>query len=206
MNNNSTYYKPRVFGIAPVSPYKSQPVAKRSAVGISIENNPVIMKEVARHIGEISLVVVTDEDKETIQALRIPGLIAYRTRVMQNGRVVSIGRSTSVVSPKNKYIDRVVTSTAGYSILDSVSKLVRLDTLWTGQSTPSQDKKEVTLTDAYEKIESHGVDMASEKQKSYLFQLLYQNHSDEGIIESESQKINSYSKKEASDAIKLLVD
>lgn len=204
--NNNTNYKPRAFGIAPVSPYKSQPVAKKSAGGISIENNPVIMKEIARHVGEISLVVVTDEDKETIQALRIPGLIAYRTRVMHNGRVVSIGRSTSVISPKNKYIDRIVTSTAGYSILDSVSKLVRLDTLWTSQGTPSQDKKEVTLTDAYEAVESRGVEMATDKQKNYLLQLLYQNHSDEGIIESESQKINSYSKKEASDAIKSLVD
>lgn len=204
--NNNTNYKPRAFGIAPVSPYKSQPVAKKSAVGISVENNPVVMKEIARHVGQLNLTVVTKIDTETIAMLKISGLIAFLCQIEQDGKVLAIGRSNAVVSERNKYFDRVIKSAADYALVDCISKLVRLEALSINSSPQAQGKKEVTLTDAYEAVESRGVEMATDKQKNYLLQLLYQNHSDEGIIESESQKINSYSKKEASDAIKSLVD
>ncbi|MGB2580706.1 MAG: hypothetical protein WBC83_03350 [Minisyncoccia bacterium] len=191
----NTAYKTRI-----ASPYQ---VAKKHPFDISSPKHPV-RQEIIKHVGKYDLTAIFKEDTATTSMFRhIPGLIAFVCTIEQSGRVIGIGRSNAVVSENSKYFDRVIQSAWSYSLIDAVSKMTRtVDTLRTNPSKPSYDyEKEAMIDDAYRAKDSQGVEMITDKQKSYLLELIHTNITREDERTKRESQIMEFTKEEASRAI-----
>jgi|SRR3989344_3930994 len=188
----NTTYKPRI-----ASPYQAP---KKDPYDITAKNHPV-RQEVQKCIGKYDLTAIFEEDVRTVDTLRIPGLIAFTCTIKNGDKVMGIGRGNAVISKVNKYVERTVHTAFNYSLIDAISKTTRIfDALYVNQNSQPQEK-EVVLADAYKTRDSYGVEPITEKQKTYLLELIHTNirNEDERILR-ESQ-IDEFTKEEASRAI-----
>lgn len=193
---NTVTFKPRI-----ASPYQ---VAKKHPFDISASNHPV-RKEILKHVGAYELTATFKEDTATTSMFKhIPGLIAFVCTLEQGGRVVGIGRSNAVISETSKYFERVIQTAWSYSLIDSVSKMTRtIDTLQTVPSKPSYDyQKEAMIDDAYKARDSYRAEeMATEKQKKFLSELIHTNIRNEDERNLRVSQIDEFTRQEASKAI-----
>lgn len=193
---NTATYKPRI-----ASPYQ---VAKKHPFDISAKNHPVRV-QIMKIVGQYSLTATFKEDTETTSMFKhIPGLIAFVCTLEHGGRVVGIGRSSAVISESSKYFERVIQTAWNYSLIDSVSKMTRtIDTLQTAPSKPAYDyPKEAMLNDAIKTRDSYREEeMATEKQKSFLLQLIHTNITNKDELALRSSQVDEFTRSEASHAI-----
>jgi len=188
----NTTYKPRI-----ASPYQ---VAKKHPFDISSSNHPV-RKALLQNIGRFELAVTFKEDVQTINTLKIPGLIAFMCTIEHKGKVIGIGRSNAVISETSKYFDRIIQGAWGYSLVDSISKMTRsIDSLHVDQSAQSQDT-ETVLADAYKTRDSYGIEMITEKQRKFLLELIHTNIRNEDERTLRESQIEDMTRAEASRAI-----
>lgn len=191
----NTAYKNRI-----ASPYQ---VAKKHPFDISSPKHPV-RAEIMKHVGTYDLTATFKEDTATTSMFKhIPGLIAFVCTIEQSGKIIGIGRSNAVISETSKYFDRVIQTAWSYSLIDAVSKMTRtVDTLRTNPSKQSYDyEKEAMIDDAYKARDSRGVEMITEKQKSYLLELIHTNITREDERARRESEITEFTKEEASRAI-----
>lgn len=193
---NTATYKPRI-----ASPY--QQITRNHPFDISSPKHPV-RAEITKHVGKYNLTATFKEDTATTSMFKhIPGLVAFVCTIEHNGDVVGIGRSNAVISETSKYFDRIIQGAWGYSLIDAVSKMTRtVDTLRTSPNKPLYDyEKEAMIDDAYKVKDSQGVEMITDKQKSYLLELIHTNITREDERTKRSSQIAEFTKEEASRAI-----
>lgn len=195
---NTATFKPRI-----ASPYQQVP-NKRHSFDISSASHPV-RKELLRHVAKkIDLTVSFSEDTATVNMLNIPGLIAFICKIEQNGQVVALGRSNGLISENSRYFDNIIKSCRDYSLVDGISKLVRAtDTLRANTSKPAYDyPKEAMLDDAIKTRDSYREEeMATEKQKKFLSELIHTNIRNEDERSLRESQISEFTRSEASRAI-----
>ena len=166
------------------SPFQARP--KLDPVQQAIEQNET----------KFSLEISIEEDKETALQLKdLPGpIIAYKCTVRKGPQILGVGRGSNILSKINKWVDRSVRYTLNASIIDSIIQSVKaLDVLYL------KDNGEV-LTQ-----ETIGIDYASDKQKSYLRELIRSNVFDEGKRKYWESQIDLLTKDEASEKIQSFV-
>ena len=182
------------------SPYQSA-TAKREVFDVTNKDHPV--REIINRYtnSSINLSLSFEEDKETVAKLKNDSIVAFTCVIKKGDRILGIGRGHSSLSPLNKYLERTVYTALNYSMIDSLSKATRvLDAFHTGQDLPLQSVVEPVVSKGYEVQDSYSSDMISDKQKSYLQELINVNV-DEDEREGMLTQLDDLSKQEASDMI-----
>lgn len=156
-----------------------------------------VQEAIQKNIGKFSLEISIEEDKETVVQLKdLPGpVIAYKCTMRRGTQVLGVGRGSNILSKINKWVDRSVRYTLNASIIDSIIQSVKaLDVLYL------KDNGEVLPQ------ETIGVDYASDKQKSYLRELIRSNIFDESKRKYWESQIEQLTKDEASEKIQSFVN
>lgn len=146
-------------------------------------------EEIAKCVGTHDLTVVVEEDMQTLTALRhVEGLVAFLVTLTKDGKPIAQGRGTAILNPMNRFISRTIASAFNSAIADAAIRATRvLDTF--------RDKPEGENVG-----ESPASVPASDKQRSYLSQLL-QQLDDEEEREKWMANLDTLTKDEASEAI-----
>lgn len=174
-----TIYKPQQI----VSPFQNHPVRA----------------EINKNLGTYELTATFQEDTHTLQTLKgIPGVIAFLCILKHGNQVLSEGRGMAVLNKINKYFERGISAAKGASLLDAVAKAMKiLDFLPIGLKSPEK----VEIGDAYKSNAFDAEEPATNKQKSYLRELIHINVEDEREREMRISELEELTKSEASTAI-----
>ncbi|HWO07797.1 MAG TPA: hypothetical protein VNM40_04445 [Candidatus Paceibacterota bacterium] len=147
-------------------------------------------EEIAKCVGTHNLTAVVEEDMQTLTALRhVEGLVAFIVTLTKDGKAIAQGRGSAVLNPMNRFISRTVASAFNSAMADAAIRATRvLDTL---RNKPEGD----AIEEAYKAVAS---EPATEKQKSYLRELVQINMTDEDERERVLASIDEVTKSEAS--------
>ncbi|MFA6969267.1 MAG: hypothetical protein WC217_01560 [Candidatus Paceibacterota bacterium] len=186
----NTAYKPRVAAVA--SPYQ---IMKKEMLNVHSDEHPV-QKEIRRIVGTYPLTIEVTEDIQTLATLKhIPGLIAFIASVKKDGQIIGQGRGSSIISRMNKFIERTVRMSFNGAIIAAVMHATKaLDVL----ADPLGDMS-IEPVDARQ--ESYAPEGITDKQKSYLFELIRTKVTDEEQRRSWEAQLDELTKDEASQAI-----
>lgn len=88
-------------------------------------NKSLADEEIKECIGSYSFTLTVEEDKEAFSLFKNPYIIALKCTLRQEDRVLGIGRSNSVLSPKNKFLKNAVLYSWSASLIDAISKGVK---------------------------------------------------------------------------------
>jgi hypothetical protein len=178
----NTIYKNRI-----ASPYT--PV-KKDVFDVSLTNHPA-RDVMEKSMGDYTLIASFTEDKETSLKLKhLPGVVAFICTIKNGDRILGIGRGHTVLGPQNRFVEKTVNMAFNYSIIDAVSKMTRTFNALRNDLLPIP---QITAT--------IGQEMITEKQKSYLTELISINVSDEEEKDKWGSQIDELTKEEASEAI-----
>ena len=197
---NNVVYKPRPI-LSPI-----QPLAKPTPNTIDVRNQNHPIHEEIRKLcdNSFNISVSFEEDVDTLHHFRhIPGMVAILCTLKQNDKLVALGRSCSVLSPSNRYVDRVISGAIGGSFLSAANGAMKiLETLRVSET-------EEQITQKFQPIDSslrYGeFDLITPKQKDLLQKLIAK------IPLSERQELQNklnngrMTREEASDQIKELI-
>ncbi|MDO8451305.1 MAG: hypothetical protein Q7S76_00365 [bacterium] len=187
----NTAYKSRL------SPYQLKPqhpieLMREKAKDVQDGEHPA-RKEIQRVVGTYQMTAEVVEDKETLATLSRPGVIAFLCTIKREGQIIGIGRGSAVLNQMNKFISRTVHAAFNYSLLSAVAQSTRaLDALIDPRgdmSLESADAVQEPITD---------------KQKSYLTELVQKKVRDESTIGWYMENIGTMTKDRASTAIQEL--
>ncbi len=183
-----TAYKPRI-----ASPFQ---VMREKPFDVQDKKHPV-RQEIEKCIGRYNLTAVVEEDIATQTTMKLPGLISFLCTLLKDGRVVSQGRGNSILNPTNRFLQRAVASAFNSALADAAIRATKvLDTF----RTSYEPNTSTTLDEAYRAKESVS-GLATDKQKSYLLELVSLNCTDEDERTRWETQIDEISKDEASAAI-----
>lgn len=181
------YYKPQV---SPLQILRRTP-------DIRDENHPA-QEFIRQNLGTYSLTATFLPDEHTLQTLNIPGLAAFLCVLKCGNQILAEGRSMALLGKMNKFYEKSLIIAKNQSLLDAVAKGSRVLEVLPLDTDPQQNTK-VFFPDVYKEREANnGI---TEKQKSYLLQLLRSSDASE----EELEQVNGLSKDEAADKIGLLV-
>ncbi len=186
------------------SPY--QPV-KRDVFDISKTNHPV-REIIDKKCGTYTLAINFSEDKTTALQLKHSGIIAFICTIKKDGEVVGIGRSHSVLSPVNKYIERTVQTAFNYSFVDACSKATKILDTFQPDTVSKFQVVDVPVVGNYKKkeiVNEAEVEMMTEAQRKYLVQLVRTNIQDDKECDLWESNMSSFSKEEARIAIQTFL-
>lgn len=188
-----TAYKPSI-----ISPFQ---VMQKKTFDVQDKKHPV-REEIERCVGNYNLTAVIEEDIQTQATMRhFPGLISFLCTLLKDGRVVAQGRGSAILSSTNKFLRRAVSSAFNSSVAEAAIKATKvLDTF----RNPDDSAVSVALDEAYEARGRNEFIPSTEKQKSYLFELIHTNIADEDERRRWESQIDQLSKDEASEAIQSL--
>lgn len=147
-----------------------------------------VREEVRNCIGTYNLQAVIEEDMQTLALMRhLPGLVAFVCTLKKDGQVIAQGYGSSVLSGTNRYITRAINSAFNSSLADSVIRATKvLDTL-RGDVVRNED--------------NGPAEPITDRQKSYLQELIKMNVEDQDEREQLLSNLDSYTKEEASATI-----
>ena len=150
--------------------------------------------------GSYTLTAIVEEDKATLNTMKhVDGLISFLCTLSKEGRVISQGRGSSVLSPNNRFVTRSINLAFNSSLADAVIRAKVLDTFRTNAEELGAS---VALGEAYRAPQGEESQPATDKQKAYLRQLLSLNVEDGGEREKLEAQVDELTKDEASHAIK----
>jgi hypothetical protein len=150
------------------------------------EKHPVHL-EIMKSVGTINLTASFEEDIPSLEILQhIPGVVAFKCTLRLDGEIIGVGRGTSVINRMNRYIEKTVRASANASLANALYSARTLDTL------------------KIQSIET-SVDLASDKQKKYLKELIQSKNLSFSEEYQWNSKIESLTREEASRAIQELV-
>lgn len=183
----NTTYKNRI-----TSPYQIKKIIK----------DP-LKNEVARNTGSFNLSVTVEEDVATkSQFNHINGFVGFITTIKRDGVVLGIGRGSTILNKMNKYVERGMRFAYGGSLIDAITRSVRtLDDLFL--KTNTQDNSGF-LNEETNEID-YTPELATDRQKSYLRQLISLNVIDEEEREQWESHLEELTKDEASEKIQFFV-
>lgn len=163
----------------------------KPVIDVRGENHPV--REMVRTLcgSPFTLEVNFQEDVDTAKNLNIPGLIGVLCTLKLAGQVIAFGRSVSVFSKLNKYLERTISSSINGSFLSATNNAVKI--------------LESIRANGGEEVEGFEEPEMTDKQRDYLNRLVAEV-SDEDDREQYYNQINSgLSRQDASDLIASLV-
>lgn len=180
--NNVITTRPRLQGHYPATQEKEQSTI-----------HP-IKAEIAKNIGDFTFVARFEEDREAIQAFKNEGLIAYRCILSTpDGRTLGIGHGLNVLSAENRYLSKSVKWAHSGALIAAVTNAVKFPDL-SGNPTSDFGLGGGDIASVF---------MATEKQKSYLTELIG-NMADEDERDSMMSQLSTMSKEDASNLIQQL--
>ncbi len=187
MNNTATPYKRRLQGHYP-------PVRVIVSESKPIASHP-IKSEIAKNLGTFSFCAIFEEDHEAIAAFKNEGLIAYRCilKTADGQRTLGIGHGINVLSAENRYLSKSVKWAHSGAFIAAVTNAVKFPTL---DGVPVSDF-------GVGNSEIASAFMATEKQKSYLKELIMDLPEEEGREELLAN-VDSMTKEDASELIQQL--
>lgn len=187
---NNTAYKTRV-----PSPFQMarKPAYKRP------EQTDTVREEMNKLLGTYQFSATFEEDTQTAATLKhIPGIIAFVCTLKKGDRVIGQGRGTTVINQVNRFIVRTINFAFNSALIDAVVRSTKILDVFRPDATPHPwNGPSVETSDSYESGEN-----ITDKQKSYLLQLIQTNVADEDERENLVAQIDEYTKEEASQAIK----
>src|SRR3989344_4930531 len=131
--------------------------------------------------GVYNLTATIEEDAQTLTAMKhVDGLISFlcTLTLTEEGRVISQGRGSSVLSPNNRFITRSINLAFNSSLADAVIRATKV--LDTFRTNAEELGASVALGEAYRAPQGEESQPATDKQKAYLRQLLSLNVEDGG--------------------------
>ncbi len=176
---NNTYFKNPI-----VSSIIKSPI--QNTIDIRDNNHPV-RKEISKLCGTFNFSVTFEEDIETFNSLsnQVPGIVAILCTLSKDNQVIAYGRSLSVFSNINKYVSKTISSAINGAFLSATNNATKLF-------------ESLNITKSDKPI----VELATDKQKNYLKQLLEEKETDEDVKERWFANFDTLTKEDASDAIK----
>ena len=148
--------------------------------------------------GSYTLTAIVEEDKATLNTMKhVDGLISFLCTLSKEGRVISQGRGSSVLSPNNRFVTRSINLAFNSSLADAVIRAKVLDTFRTNAEDPGAS---VALGEAY-RADNGESTMATPRQLEYLKQLLQVNAPDD-VREKWLPNLETLEKFEASELIR----
>lgn len=170
-----------------VSPFQPKPGGRE---------NPII-KDVRSATGILNFSAEIREDTDTLKAMsHIPNMIAYVCILKKDGAVVGIGRGSAVLNRMNKFVDRTVSAALNSSLIDSVVRSTRvLDTMRLSEQGGPE------IGEAYRSTKYDATEGITDRQKTYLRELVQLNVEDDSEQEQILANLDSLTKEEASDMI-----
>ncbi len=184
----NTSYKPYV-----KSPF--QIASKKTSVLVS---NPAIDEEVKKHLTSYDFNVTFKEDTQTIAMLKnVSGVVAYICELRRGETVIGYGRGMSVINSMNKYIDKSVKSARNSSFINAV---VQSTKVLGGMESIS------TQTQSYTASKSESSTMITDRQKSYLLELVRKNVDDDDELKQWEEDVENLTKDEASEHINSFLE
>lgn len=165
-----------------------------------------VQDEVRKFIGRYSIVAEVESDENTLELMGIPGLVSFLTTLRDGeGRILSQGRGSAVISQNSRYISKMVNLAFGSSFVDASVRCAKvLDTLRPDRqnvvAVSNQPKVEKVPVNSYRTTRDNSYEPATEKQKNYLLKLLSHSGND-----YEPDEISRLSKSDAAERIGFLV-
>lgn len=161
------------------------------------KNKMTLEEAIKSKLGTVTITAEVLEDIDTINTLQIPNMIAFMCKVSVNGRIVALGRGSSIVTPTRKVIEYLVGSASSSAMIDGLVRCAKsIDSL--NMTTKNPNSRPPELKAHYEEPQS---DPVSERQLSYLRQLINVNVHDEDERENRLSSLEQLTKEEASDMI-----
>jgi len=162
------------------------------------ERHPV-HQEILKSVGTINLTATFEEDIQTLGVFKhIPGVIAMVCTLKKDNEVIGVGRGTAVINRVNKYIEKTVRASVNASLVDAIFHSTKmLDALHINTRTGTG------IDEADGQKESN---LASDKQKKYLRELVQSKTTSLSDKFQWEAKIESFTREEASVAIQDLVN
>lgn len=188
----NTTYKNRV-----ASPYQ---LTKKDPFDVSDKKHPV-RGAIERCTGSFDITATFEEDVATLALFKqMPGIIAFLCTLKKDGKIIGQGRGTAVLNQMNRYLERTVNTAFGAAFVDASVRCAKvLDTLRPNAS--GSNNSNAIVENAYKEKESYTFEGITDKQRSYLYELIQTNVIDEGERNRLELQIDSLSKNEASEAI-----
>jgi len=158
-----------------------------------------VHQEILKSVGTINLTATFAEDTQTLAVFKhIPGVIAMVCTLKKDGEVIGVGRGTAVINRVNRYIEKTVRASANASLVDAIFHSTKmLDALLINAGTK---------TGVDEVGRQDNLNLASDKQKKYLRELVQSKTSSLSDKFQWESKIESFTREEASAAIQDLVN
>ena len=186
----NTTYKPRIS-----SPYQ---VAQRPVYKKEVPKDTV-QEEMQKLIGRYEFTAEFAVDTQTATTLKdIQGrVIAFICTLKLGDKVIGQGRGTTAINQINKFIVRNICFAFNQSLVDAIVRSTKIQDMFRADSIPHPWTEE---SKAVEKYESDG--NITDKQKSYLLQLIQTNVTDQDEQEGLISQLDEFTREEASQAIK----
>ena len=163
------------------------------------EHNPIRQMLEKLCQAHYSLSATFSPDIGTMTALnKTPGLVAVKCELRLDGRPIGLGHGSTAISRLNKGIDRALYSClngALMSAINSACKSLDIIRLEGGQEQ---------LGEAYKTVRGEESQPATDKQKSYLRELILLNAEDDTDRQQRINQISELTKEEASQQIQML--
>lgn len=159
-------------------------------------------EEIERCVGTYNITAVVEEDIQTQAIMKhIPGLISFLCTLLRDGKVIAQGYGSSILNSSNKFLLRAVSSAFNSALADATIRATKvLDTF----RNPDKSASSAALDEADEAKNRNESMPITEKQKSYLFELIQTNVDNEDDRHRWESQIDQLSKVEASEAIQNL--
>lgn len=139
-------------------------------------NKSLANEEIKEAVGEYNFKLIVEEDFELFNILKNPFIIALKcTLKNSNNDVLGVGRSNSVLSPRNKLLKNAVLYSWGASVIDACSKGVKTLNNLPKKETVQKEEIEEDLEKRDSQVyftESDNLKYASQKQKDFISKLL----------------------------------
>lgn len=177
-----------------LSPYQPKPqhpieLMRAKVYDVQDKKNP-IRAAIEQCLGTHTITAVIEEDMQTITTMGVDGLVSFLCTLSENGRILSQGRGSVVMSPTNRFIQKAIACAFNASVADAALRASRvLDMI--------RDK-----TGTVE--ETNESEPATAKQLEYLRQLIQVNIGDAHERSRRMSQIDGFTKDQASAAIQEL--
>lgn len=193
----NTMYKSR--GVrSPFQPrkYPAQQM-RENAMDTQNENHPM-RQQVRKLCGTYNLSATFSEDSSSLELLKTPGLIAIKCVLSKDGKPVGVGHGSSVISRINKGIERSIFGCLNGSLMSAINSACK--TLDAQRLEAVDNGSSAALGEAYRARDGEQSQLATEKQRDYLKQLL-STHENQEVADHWLSNLDVLTKEEASAAI-----
>ena len=166
---------------------------KRSTYAVQETEHPV-RREIAKLVGDYAITATVEEDLQTMATFKhVPGLVAFLCTISRDGEVIGQGRGTATFNHNAKGVSRTVKLAFNGSLIDGMIRSTRILDTFTDEMNSGGN-----FGTAYEPRE---VESITDRQKSYLRQLITSRIADEEEREQMMSELDTMTKDDASAVI-----